>query len=69
VAVIFSGTRGYLDPIPVSAVGKFEQQLLRLLREEHAGILGDIAAKKEITADTEKKLVGVLDSFSKSFAA
>src|SRR5437868_1723510 len=36
VVVIFSGTRGYLDPIPVAAVGKFEQQLLRLLREEHA---------------------------------
>ena len=40
-----------------------------ILREEHADILGDIAAKKEITADTEKKLVGVLDKFAKSFAA
>ena len=69
VVVIFSGTRGYLDPIPVAAVGKFEQQLLRLLREEHAGILGEIATKKEITSDTEKKLVGVLDAFAKSFAA
>ena len=49
VAVIFAGTRGYLDPIPVAAVAKFEQQLLRLLREEHADILGDIASKKEIT--------------------
>jgi len=42
---------------------------LRLLREEHAGILSEIAAKKEITSDTEKKLVGVLDAFAKSFAA
>ena len=69
VVVIFSGTRGYLDPIPVAAVGKFEQQLLRLLREEHADLLAEIAAKKEITSDTEKKLVGVLDAFAKSFAA
>jgi F-type H+-transporting ATPase subunit alpha len=69
VAVIFAGTRGYLDPIPVAAVGKFEQQLLRLLREEHGSLLGDIATKKEITADTEKKLVGVLDNFAKNFAA
>ena len=67
--MIFAGTRGYLDPIPVAAVGKFEQQLLRLLREEHADMLGDIATKKEITADTEKKLVGVLDKFAKNFAA
>src|SRR5216110_3259636 len=35
VAVIFAGTRGYLDPIGVADVSKFEQQLLRLLREEH----------------------------------
>jgi F-type H+-transporting ATPase subunit alpha len=69
VAVIFAGTRGYLDPIAVGAVQKFEQQLLRLLREEHADVLGEIAGKKEITPDTEKKLVGVLDKFAKSFAA
>jgi F-type H+-transporting ATPase subunit alpha len=67
VVVIFAGTRGYLDPLPVPAVPKFEQQLLRLLREDHADILGDIASKKEITADTEKKLVGVLDKFAKGF--
>jgi F-type H+/Na+-transporting ATPase subunit alpha len=68
VAVIFAGTRGYLDPIPVAAVGKFEQQLLRLLREEHPDLLADIAAKREITSDAEKKLTGVLDAFAKSFA-
>ena len=69
VVVIFAGTRGYLDPLPVAAVSKFEQSLLRHVRESHADILGDIAGKKEITADTEKRLVGVLDAFAKSFAA
>jgi F-type H+-transporting ATPase subunit alpha len=69
VAVIFAGTRGYLDPLPVSAVSKFEASLLRHLRDSHADILGDIASKKEITSDTEKKLVGVLDTFAKNFTA
>jgi F-type H+-transporting ATPase subunit alpha len=69
VVVIFAGTRGYLDPLPVTAVSKFEAQLLRHLRESHADILGDIAGKKEITADTEKRLVGVMDAFAKNFAA
>jgi F-type H+-transporting ATPase subunit alpha len=69
VAVIFAGTRGYLDPIPVSAIGKFEEQLLGLLRSDSGGILKDIAAKKEITPDTEKKLVETLDKFAKNFAA
>jgi F-type H+-transporting ATPase subunit alpha len=69
VVVIFAGTRGYLDPLPVTAVSKFETQLLRHLRESHADILGDIAGKKEITADAEKRLVGVMDTFAKNFAA
>jgi F-type H+-transporting ATPase subunit alpha len=69
VVVIFAGTRGYLDPLPVNAVSKFEAQLLRHLRESHPDILSDIAAKKEITSDTEKRLVGVLDTFAKNFTA
>jgi F-type H+-transporting ATPase subunit alpha len=69
VVVIFAGTRGYLDALPVAAVPKFEAALLRHLREGHADILGDIASKKEITSDTEKKLVGVLDAFSRNFTA
>jgi F-type H+-transporting ATPase subunit alpha len=69
VVVIFAGTRGYLDPLPVPAVPRFEHSLLRHLREGHPDILGDIATRKEITADTEKRLVGVLDSFAKSFTA
>jgi F-type H+-transporting ATPase subunit alpha len=69
VVVIFAGTRGYLDPLPVAAVSKFEQSLLRHLRESHADILGDIAARKEITSDTEKRLVGALDAFAKNFTA
>jgi F-type H+-transporting ATPase subunit alpha len=68
VVVIFAGTRGYLDPLPVTAVSKFEQSLLRHLREAHPDILSDIASKKEITSDTEKRLVGVLDAFAKNFA-
>jgi F-type H+/Na+-transporting ATPase subunit alpha len=69
VVVIFAGTRGYLDPIGVPAVQRFEQQLLRLLRDDHADILGEIATKKEISPDLEKRLVGTLDKFAKGFAA
>ena len=69
VVVIFAGTRGYLDPLPVEAVQKFEAALLRHLRESHPSILNDIATMIEITADTEKQLVGVLDAFAKNFTA
>jgi F-type H+-transporting ATPase subunit alpha len=68
VAVIFSGTRGYLDPLPVSAIGKFEASLLTALRDEKS-ILDAIAKDKAMSDETEKKLVAFLDSFAKSFVA
>ncbi len=68
VAVIFAGTRGYLDKLPVSAVGKFEVGLLAALRSEKT-ILAAVAAEKALSPDCEKKLVGLLDTFAKSFAA
>jgi F-type H+-transporting ATPase subunit alpha len=68
VAVIFAGTRGYLDPLAVSAVGKFEQSLLAALRDEQS-ILGSIAAEKALSDATEKKLVEFLDGFAKTFVA
>ena len=33
--VIFAGVNGYLDKLPVSKVGEFEQGFLALLRTEH----------------------------------
>jgi F-type H+-transporting ATPase subunit alpha len=67
VCVIFAGTRGYLDRIPVSAVGKFEQDLLRLLRDQHSSILESIRSTKELKAETEKQLVEMLDKYTKAF--
>ena len=68
VAVIFAGTRGYLDSLPVSAIGKFEESLLAGLRDE-SSILSSIASAKAISDETEKKLVEFLDKFAKSFVA
>jgi F-type H+-transporting ATPase subunit alpha len=69
VVVIFAGTRGYLDPLQVSAVSKFEQELLRFMRHDHPEILESIRAEKQITPETEKKLVSLLDGFAKNFKA
>jgi F-type H+-transporting ATPase subunit alpha len=69
VCVIFAGTRGYLDPIPVASVQKFESELLLTLRDKHKGILDGIRAKKELTPELEKELVAALDGFARGFAA
>ena len=67
VVVIFAGTRGYLDKIEVSQVGKFERELLRDLKSE-GSIIGSIRDSREIKKDVEPKLVSFMDDFTKRFA-
>jgi F-type H+-transporting ATPase subunit alpha len=69
VVVIFAGTRGYLDAIPTSAVGKFEEDLLRIVRDQHKTLLDTISREKELSDESEKALTAAIDTFAKSFAA
>ena len=69
VCVIFAGTRGYLDQLPVASVGAFEQGLLQTLRDQHKDILDAIRTSKALSPETEKKLVDLLDKYAKGFAA
>ncbi len=68
VVSIYAGTRGYLDKLPVSKVGPFEQALLQTIRASHKEILEGIRKEKALTPDLEGKLKAVLETVSKSFA-
>jgi F-type H+-transporting ATPase subunit alpha len=62
VVVLYAGTRGYTDPIPVPDVRRFEEELLGFCRGRHPEILDAIKSTGEI-AD-----VGALDAAIKQFA-
>ena len=68
VVVIYAGVNGYLDAFPVNRVSDFEAGLLRLMREDHPGILDVIRNEKEISEATGTKLKDVVASYAKSFA-
>jgi F-type H+-transporting ATPase subunit alpha len=68
VISIFAGVRGFLDQIKTADIGRFEADLLRLIRGKHADILGKIRDEKQISPDTDKALTGVLQGFTKAFA-
>jgi F-type H+-transporting ATPase subunit alpha len=69
VVSLFAGTRGYLDKLPVSAVGEFERRLLSELKSRDPALLEAIRSDREIKKPTEEKLVAFLDGFAKSFSA
>ncbi|MBB4304546.1 F-type H+-transporting ATPase subunit alpha [Rhodobium orientis] len=68
VAVIYAGVNGYLDNLPVSKVGDFEQGLLLFLREEHGSLLDEIRERKELNDELKASLKSTIDTFAKTFA-
>ena len=69
VCVIFAGTKGYLDKVPVKSVGRFEAGLLKHLRANHADLLDHITKDDpKIKGDSEARIKAALDSFAKDFA-
>jgi len=69
VAVIYAGTRGYLDAFPTNTVGAFQEGLLALLKSKYPQFLEGVRTKKELSKDLEDTLKSALDEFTKSFAA
>ncbi len=63
VIVIFAGTNGYADAVPVERMRAWEVALLRYMDNSHPELGKDIAEKKQITEETDKKLRAALDTF------
>jgi F-type H+-transporting ATPase subunit alpha len=68
VCVIYAGTRGYLDPVAVSDVGRFEAELLSRIHSQHPGLLEAIRTQKTLSPELEAELKSALDAFAAAFA-
>jgi F-type H+/Na+-transporting ATPase subunit alpha len=68
VVSIYAGTRGYLDGIAVSDVGRFESELLARIKSKHAGILDGIRTQKALSKELEAELKAAIEAFAKTFA-
>ena len=69
VAYIFLGVNGYLDQVPVEKVKPLEKDYYRFLETSHPEILKEIAEKKEISPDLEKRMHEACQEFIKSFVS
>jgi F-type H+-transporting ATPase subunit alpha len=69
VAILFAGTQGYLDDVPVEAVRKFEMEFLRFMADRKADIKKSLAEKKAIDDDIKARLTQAIEEFKKGFQA
>ena len=67
VALIFSGTRGYLDEIPVEKIVQFSTELDAYMEQEHSDILKEINEEKIISDELDGKMAKAISSFVETF--
>jgi len=67
IAIIFAGTKGYLDQYDLRALGAYEKQLMSHLETNHPAVLSEIKEKKVISAELEGKMTGILEEFKGIF--
>jgi len=69
VVALYTGTRGYIDDIPVIAVTKFEKDFYRFIDSKYPQILESIRTSKKLESDTEEELKAAIEDFKSQFVA
>ncbi|HEX6768317.1 MAG TPA: F0F1 ATP synthase subunit alpha [Candidatus Binatia bacterium] len=67
VVIIYAGTNGYVDDLPVAALKRYEQELFAFISSRHPDVFADILQKRELDGDLRGKLNKVLEEFKGVF--
>lgn len=67
VMIIYAGTHGFLDDLPVTAIRKFEDEFFKYMDKHHPEIEKDIQGKKELDEAVINKLEKAITDFKGCF--
>ena len=69
IMIIYAGTKGYLDDMPVELCRKFEEELYRFVENAHRDVFDEIRTKKALDKDLEAKIRKTIEEFKTRFVA
>jgi F-type H+-transporting ATPase subunit alpha len=69
VMVLYAGTQGYLDDVPVNAVRRFEAEFLEFLAKKYPDLAPTVANEKDLSDASAKTLTSAVQEFKQSFKA
>jgi F-type H+-transporting ATPase subunit alpha len=69
VVVIYAGTQGYTDALPVARVAPFGRELLPFVRESHPGVLESLRSSGRLEEAAEQELKQAIADFLKIFTS
>jgi F-type H+-transporting ATPase subunit alpha len=64
VLVIYAGTRGHLDRVPVNKVQEWEKSFLTFMRDQKPEIRRALEDKKDLTDDITKMIEAAIKEFN-----
>jgi F-type H+-transporting ATPase subunit alpha len=67
VIVVWAGTSGHLDDVPVEDISRFEAEFLDYLQQSHSGIYDTIRETGELSDDTATALKDAIEQFRSGF--
>lgn len=67
VIILFAGTNGYADTVPVERMREWEVSLLRYMNTSHPEIGREIMEQKRITDENQERLKKAIDAFNMSW--
>ncbi len=67
VVVVWAGTSGFLDDVPVEDVARFEEEFLDSVQRNHKGIYDAIRETGQLSDDTTTALKDAIDEFRQGF--
>jgi F-type H+-transporting ATPase subunit alpha len=69
ILIIYAGTNGFVDDLPVAALRRYEQDLYSFVESKHPEIFSDILKKRELDNDLRAKMNAALEEFKGAFKA
>lgn len=69
VTIIFAGTHGLLDELPVEILGQYEGELYSFIEAKHPDVFADLKEKQAIDKGLEQKMTSAIQEFTKEFRA
>jgi F-type H+-transporting ATPase subunit alpha len=69
VIVLFAGSQGYLDDVPVEAVKRFEKEFLGFVDSRYADVPATIQKERDLSDASQAKLKAALVDFKAQFKA
>src|SRR5687767_7044418 len=63
VMVIYAGTQGHMDDVPLNRIQEFQSGFLTYVDQSAAELRSELAEKKELTGDIENKLKQAISDF------